>query len=361
MSLSPFSAKIVSLLERSLAMAHVLYLNYTKAEQGLEEQVFGSFAKLTFYKGPGEPDDPPPEAECLRADGIISGAAQHDVGPIDRYPQCKIIVRLGVGYDNLDVKAWSERGVPVCNVPDYGTTEVADHALGLMLALVRGIVPYQDRLRPDPVGAWGWSPAPPLMRRLRGATFGVVGLGRIGLAAARRAAAFDMQVVFYDPYLPNGVDLATGYRRLSSLNALMAESDVVSLHAPYSQSTHHLINAEALAHAKLGQLLINTARGPLIDLEALEHALRSGRIGGAGLDVLPQEPPSPLPRLLRDWQAGAADLRDRLLITPHAAFFSPPGNLDIRRKAAEVVCHYLRDGHLTNCVNWDAIKDRIQR
>lgn len=341
-------------------MAHVLYLNYTKAEEGLEEKVFGDFSKPTFYKGPGVESDMPPVEECLRADGIISGAAQHDVGPIDQYPNCKIIVRLGVGYDNLDVKAWSERGVPVCNVPDYGTTEVADHAVTLMLSLARGIVPYQDRLRPDPVTPWGWAPAPVLMRRLRGATFGVVGLGRIGLAAARRAAGFEMKVVFYDPHLPNGVDLATGYTRIQSLEALLAQSDAVSLHAPYNSETHHLINAAALAHAKPGLLLINTARGPLIDLDALYQAMKEGRVGGAGLDVLPQEPPTPLPPLLAEWAAGADWIKERLLITPHAAFFSPPGNLDIRRLASEVVCHYLRDGKLTNCVNWDAIKHHFK-
>ena len=337
-------------------MAHVLYLNYTKADEGLEEAVFGDFAQLTFYKGPGVASDMPPVEECLRAQGIISGAAQHDVGPIDQYPQCKVIVRLGVGYDNLDVKAWSARGVPVCNVPDYGKTEVADHAVTLMLALARGIVPYQDRLRPDPVGTWGWAPAPTLMRRLRGGTFGIVGLGRIGLAAARRAAGFDMQVAFYDPHLPNGVDLATGFKRVHSLEDLLAQSDAVSLHAPYNEETHHLINARTLSYAKPGLLLVNTARGPLIDLDALYEAMKSGQVGGAGLDVLPQEPPTPLPALLADWSAGAAWLKDRLLITPHAAFFSPPGNLDIRRKASEVVCSYLRDGKLTNCVNWDAIK-----
>ena len=114
-----------------------------------------------------------------------------------------------------------------------------------------------------------------------------------------------MKVVFYDPHLPNGVDLATGYTRVQSLEALLAQSDAVSLHAPYNRETHHLINAAALAHAKPGLLLINTARGPLIDLDALYQAMKEGQVGGAGLDVLPNEPPTPLPPLLADWAAGA--------------------------------------------------------
>ena len=131
--------------------------------------------------------------------------------------------------------------------------------------------------------------------------------------------------------------------------------------APYTPENDKLVSKAVIDAMKPTGIIVNIARGGVCDEDAILAALREKRIGGAGLDVLPQEPPSPLPRLLRDWQAGAADLRDRLLITPHAAFFSPPGNLDIRRKAAEVVRHYLRDGHLTNCVNWDAIKDRIQR
>jgi phosphoglycerate dehydrogenase-like enzyme len=161
--------------------------------------------------------------------------------------------------------------------------------------------------------------------------------------------------------LPNGVDLATGYRRVHSLEELFEQSDAISLHAPYHEGTHHLINQTILAHAKAGLILINTARGPLIDLDALYTAMKSGAVAGAGLDVLPQEPPTPLPALLAEWSAGDGWIKDRLLITPHAAFFSPPGNLDIRRKASEVVCHYLRDGTLNNCVNWEAIKSHFRK
>ncbi|MCX7383629.1 MAG: C-terminal binding protein [Alphaproteobacteria bacterium] len=328
-------------------MANVLYMNYAPSPDGLEQATFGDFARTTSHR----PDAVVPVEECLAADGIISGSANHDVGDVNQYPNCKIIVRMGVGYDNLDSKAWGARGVPVCNVPDYGTSEVADHAVSLMLTLARGTHYYATRLAADPVGNWGWAPGAPLMRRLRGQTFGIIGLGRIGMAAARRAKGFDMDIVFYDPELPNGVELGVGYRRARSLKELMEASDAISLHAPFTDSTRNIINAESLSWAKDNLILVNTARGPLVDLDALRDALKSGRIAGAALDVLPSEPPVPLHPLFAALQAGEPWIKDRLILTPHAAFFSPPANLDIRRKAAEVVLHYLRDGRLTNCVN----------
>ena len=328
-------------------MKHVLYLNYTPSPDGLEQATFGDFARTTSHKA----NAVVPAAECLSADGIISGSANHDVGDVNQYPNCKIIVRVGVGYDSLDSVAWGKRGVPVCNVPDYGTSEVADHAVALMLTLARGTHYYATRLAADPVGNWGWAPGAPLMRRLRGQTFGIVGLGRIGMATARRAKGFDMDIMFYDPDLPNGVELGVGYRRARSLKELMEACDTISLHAPMSEQTRHMINAESLSWAKDNLIIVNTARGPLIDIDALHDALQSKRIAGAALDVLPSEPPIPLHPLFQALQAGEAWIKDRLILSPHSAFFSPPANLDIRRKAAEVVLYFLRDGRLTNCVN----------
>jgi D-3-phosphoglycerate dehydrogenase/C-terminal binding protein len=210
-------------------------------------------------------------------------------------------------------------------------------------------------VRRDPAGGWNFAAAP-LVRRLRGATFGVIGLGRIGLAAARRAAAFDMRVVFYDPYLPNGTELAVGYQRLPSLAALMAASDIISVHAPLNSETRGLIGAAELALAKPGLILVNTARGPIVDLDALADALRQGRIGGAGLDVLPVEPVDPTHPLVAAWRAGEPWVDGRLILTPHAAFYSPDAIQDMQRKAVEVIVSYLRDGVLTNCVNRPFLK-----
>jgi D-3-phosphoglycerate dehydrogenase/C-terminal binding protein len=235
-------------------------------------------------------------------------------------------------------------------VPDYGTTEVADHALALMLALTRGTYTYPNEIVVGASDNWHFSKAP-LIRRHRRATFGVVGLGRIGLAAARRAAAFDMNVVFYDPHLESGVDLSTGYDRVHSLADLFGQSDVVSIHAPLSAETRGLINAPVLAAAKPGLILVNTARGPIIDLDALEAAMRAGRVAGAGLDVLPNEPGDLDHALVKAWRAGEDWIKHRLIVTPHAAFFSPDAMVDLRLKSVEVVHAYLTEGRLTNCVN----------
>jgi phosphoglycerate dehydrogenase-like enzyme len=279
---------------------------------------------------------------------------------VERLDSCRIMVRAGVGYDHIDIAACAERGIPVCNVPDYGTTEVADHAIALTLALARGLVSYHARLLADPVAGWHWL-GPPLVRRLRGGTFGIVGLGRIGTATSRRASALDMEVCFYDPYLPDGTELAHGYRRCASLHALLAAADVISLHCPLTEHNRHMIDAVALAAIKPGTLLINTARGALVDLTALEAALRDGQLGGAGLDVLPDEPPDPEHSLVQAFRRREPGLDGRLLLTPHVAWFSSAGRADLRRKSAETVRDFLLAGRLRNCVNQAMVETTERR
>ncbi|MDE1991888.1 MAG: C-terminal binding protein [Rhizobiaceae bacterium] len=294
----------------------------------------------------------PVEAAALaEADAVINYSAVQHVGanPAD-FAKARIAVRAGVGFDNLDIVGWGAKGVPVCNVPDYGTTEVADHAIGLMLALTRGTSTYAPKLIEGGASAWHFGLAP-LMRRHRGAHFGVIGLGRIGLAAARRASAFDMKVTFYDPLLESGVDLSTGYERVHSLEELMASSDIVSVHAPLSADTRGLLGDKAFAAAKPGLIVINTARGPIIDLDALERAMRSGNVAGAGIDVLPNEPQDMDHPLFAAWRKREAWIAERLIVTPHAAFYSPAAMEDLRLKSVEVVYRLLTEGHLTNCVN----------
>jgi phosphoglycerate dehydrogenase-like enzyme len=274
---------------------------------------------------------------------------------VERMDSCRILVRAGVGYDHIDIAACAARGIPVCNVPDYGTTEVADHAIALTLALARGLVSYHARLLADPHAGWHWSGAP-LVRRLRGGTFGIVGLGRIGTAASRRAKALDMEVCFYDPYLPDGTELGHGYRRYDTLEALLAASDVVSLHCPLTDDNRNMIDEAALSAIKRGALLINTARGGLVDLSALEAALRDGQLGGAALDVLPEEPPDPEHPLVEAFRRREPGLDGRLLLTPHVAWFSPAGRADLRRKSAETVRDFLLAGRLRNCVNRTALE-----
>jgi lactate dehydrogenase-like 2-hydroxyacid dehydrogenase len=292
-----------------------------------------------------------PEESWRRADAIIVNNKVHLTQEVAaKAERCRIVVRAGVGYDKIDGPAWAARGIPVCNTPDYGTTEVADTAIAMMLSFARGIDAYQPALHADLAGNWRFAIAP-AVRRLRGAVFGVVGMGRIGMAAARRAAAFDMDIAFFDPYLPNGTELALGYRRLRSLEELLGLADVVSIHAPLTDGTRGLIGADAIARMKPGAMLINTARGPILDLAAVHDGLKSGRLGAVGLDVTPVEPPSPDEPLIRAWRSDEDWIRGRFLLTPHAAFYSGPALEDMRVKSTETAVRFLREGVLNNCVN----------
>ena len=289
------------------------------------------------------------DEQWAAADALVSVldlTAEHR----SRLDRCRILVTPKVGFDNLDLAAWGELGIPVCNVPDYGTQEVADHAMALMMSLMKGITFHTRELKKDPRGLW--RPAlNPFGKRLSVCTFGIVGLGRIGTAAALRAKAFGMDVVFYDPYASNGSDLAIGVRRVHSLEDLFGQSDVVSLHAPLSPETEKLINADVLAASKPGLILINTARGPIIDLDALYDAMRADQVQAVGVDVLPEEPADPDHPLIKAWAADEEWIDHRLLITPHSAFFTPESVYDMRYKGGEIAVTYLSTGRLQNCVN----------
>jgi len=293
-----------------------------------------------------------PAGELEGCDAVV---VWHEL-PIDRafiarLHNCRIIVRAGVGFDHIDLAAAAAAGIPVCNTPDYGTSEVADHAIGLMLALRRGIVSYHQQLMADPHAGFDYSRAP-LVRRLRGGVFGVVGLGRIGTATALRAKAFGMNVLAYDPYASRGAEIAVGVERTDALASLLAESDVVSLHCPLTEETRGMINGRSLRHMKRDAILVNTARGAIVDVPALIGALREGIIAGAGIDVLPVEPPPPGDAVALAYHRRADPLvGDRLIVTPHAAWSSPESVSDARRLAVETAMLYLRDGGLRNLVN----------
>ncbi len=242
--------------------------------------------------------------------------------------RCRGIVRAGVGFNNIDILAASARGLLVCNVPDYGTEEVADHAIMLLLAVARRLVPTAVSIRD---GAWDVAVAHG-SPRLRGKTLGLVGCGRIGTATALRAKAFGLDVVFYDPYVPPGLDKALGIRRAATLDQLLPQCQFLSLHCYLEPATHHLIDAETLAQLPAGALLINTARGPIVDQAALLSALESGHLGGAGLDVVEREP-------LDD---DALRRHPKVILTPHSAFYSVEGFVELRRKAAEEAARLLR-------------------
>jgi D-3-phosphoglycerate dehydrogenase/C-terminal binding protein len=216
----------------------------------------------------------------------------------------------------------------------------------MALALRRGLATYTDHLSLDPVAGWRFDAAP-LIRRLRVQTFGIVGLGRIGRAAAARARAFGCRIIYYDPYIADHDE----YVRTATLDTLLAEADIVSLHCPLTPETRGMIGAAQLARMKPGAILVNTARGAVVDIDALAGALKAGRPGGAALDVLPHEPPNPDHELIAAWRLQPTWLAGRLLLSPHAAFYSPESLYDLRFKAAATVRDALAGTELRNCVN----------
>jgi C-terminal binding protein len=268
---------------------------------------------------------------------------------IDRLDNCKIIVRPGVGYDNVDIHAARERGIPVCNVPDYGTEEVADSALSMALSLARGTHLLNSRLRRG-VGEWNVSQAAPIPR-LRGRVFGVIGCGRIGSAAILRAKAFGFDVVFYDPLVPDGVEKSLGVRRADSLQELLRQVHILSLHCPLTEDTRGLVGAEEIAQMSPGSFLVNNSRGGTVDTLAVIEALASGHLAGAGIDVLEQEPPPDECPVLQAWRDPDHPAHDRLLLNPHSAFYCDEGEEEFRTKGAREVLRALRGEPLRNLVN----------
>jgi C-terminal binding protein len=268
---------------------------------------------------------------------------------INSLQKCKLIVRCGVGFDNVDRHLARERGIPVANVPDYGTEEVADSAIALMLSLTRGTHLFNNRLQRG-IEPWSYTQAVPLFR-LRGRVFGIIGLGRIGTAAALRAKALGMEVVFFDPYKSDGIDKALGIRRAETLEELLRQSYVLSVHTPLTSETKHIIAAQQIALLPRGSYLVNTARGGCVDLNAIAPAIRSGQLAGAGIDVMPIEPPPADHPLLVAWRDPTDPCHDRVIMNPHAAFYSEEGLRDMRVKGAQACRKALLGQPLRNVVN----------
>jgi len=326
----------------------------------IEREVAGAGVTFEIVR-PG--DGEVPAGPLRRADAVINCRSRHRLPAhlVAEMRRARVVVQAGVGFNHIDIEACARRGIPVCNTPDYGTLEVADHTLGLLLALVRGTTAYHLRLlrRDD---AWSTSELPmPPVRRMRGRVFGIVGLGRIGLAVAARARAFGMEVAFHDPYLPAGIEHSLGCRRTVILDDLLAGSDVVSLHCPLTPETARLIDDRAIAVMKTDAILINTSRGGTVDLDAIERGLRSGKLLAAALDVLPVEPLDRSHPLITAWSAEEPWLEGRLVLTPHAAFYTPESLADMRRLSMLAVVRFLRDGHLRSCVNLDELSAHGQR
>jgi len=261
------------------------------------------------------------------ADAVLVTYAKLPGDLLRQLTRCKAIGRFGLGVDNIDIPAAAALGITVTYVPDYCMQEVSDHAMALLLALVRK-VPLSDKLVQS--GRWEVPPIVPI-HRLSGRVLGLVGFGNIPRALAPKAKAFGLQVVTHDPYAPAGVLAEAGVEGVG-FDQLLGMSDFVSIHAPLLPATRGLFNAEVFGTMKPGAMLINTARGPLVDEEALIAALDSGKLGGAALDVVTTEPLAKDSKLLG---------RDNVILTPHTAFYSVEALNELQTKCAADVARVL--------------------
>ena len=247
---------------------------------------------------------------------------------------CRVISRFGIGLDNISVATATELGIPVTNVPDYCVSEVADHALALALALVRNVCFFNGRID---AGEYDLAAGPP-MRRFSELTFGLVGLGRIGQAVLRRAHAFGFHVV---AHTHSGNDHQTACRMVT-FSELLAEADVISIHAPLSNATRHLFDRAAFTQMKDSAVLINTSRGPIVDQDALLDAVVESKIAGAALDVFETEPPDLTHPLFQ---------HERVVATPHAAFVSGESVIELRTRATQHIADVLSGRRPQNIAN----------
>ena len=314
----------------------VLYSEDNYPDDSVERRIYGPDVNVLVAKGATSLATIPEELR-VQAEGLMILRYKVTAADLALFPKLRAVCRMGVGYDNIDRVEAAKRQVMVLNVPDYGTTEVADHAISLAMALRRGLLMHLEAQRADPPAVWRYI-NDPLLKRSSVQTFGIVGMGRIATAVALRAKAFGFRVVFFDPYLPNGVELGLGIQRAATLEDLLRQTDTLSIHVPLTPETRGMISTPQLSLLPKGAVLVNTARGPIVDIDAIPPLLKSGHLAGVGLDVVPVEPPvEPVPELIRAYRAREPWTIGRLIITPHSAFYTPQAWDDIRSKSAETM------------------------
>ena len=313
----------------------VLITDYAWPSLDVERRILGAAGAELIVAESGD------EAELVRlappADAILTNWKQVTAAVLNAAPRCRIVCRYGVGVDNIALDHATQLGIPVTNVPDYCFEEVSDHAMALLLACARRVVMFANATRQ---GTWDVKSGRPI-QRLRGQTLGLIGFGRNARALAPKAMGFGLKIVAYDPWV-SAEAVAPFGTHTQDLDALLRESDYVSIHVPLTEETRGLINARTLRLMKPSAYLINTSRGAVIDEPALVQALTEKRIAGAGLDVLAREPgeaENPLFAL------------DNAIITPHASFYSEAAIEELEQKASERVVQALRGETPANVVN----------
>lgn len=314
----------------------------------LEERILNSIGKIICFNATNE-CELPNEIANLDAVIVYNKITLTQI-TINKLLNCKVIVKAGVGFDNIDICAAGNIGIPVINVPDYGTNDVADHTFALFLSYVKKIGFYNNALQKNIVQYWKPGNGKKV-HRLSELTFGIIGMGRIGTAVAMRAKAFGMNVVYYDPYLPDGYDKTYQVKEFKVLEELVSNSNVISIHVPLNRNTEKMINYSLLQNAKYKPILINTARGKVINTEDIYLSLKENIIEAYLADVFESEPPSDNTELLLQFSLEDGIFRDRIIFTPHSASHTIEARKEMREKAAISVKMFIQENKMKNCIN----------
>jgi D-3-phosphoglycerate dehydrogenase len=258
---------------------------------------------------------------------------------LEHLPNCKVVSRYGVGVDSVDLKAATDLGIIVANVPDYCVDEVSNQAIAMILTLIRKTAFFDQKVKSN---RWDFHLGIPIYR-IHGKTLGLIGCGKIGLEVAKKISPFGVKVIAFDPYLQRageGVEL-------TDFDSVLKKSDFISIHCPLNESTRHLMGGQAFKKMEKKPILINTSRGPIVDEKALVEALKEGRVSGAGLDVLEKEPPDPQNPLLK---------MENVILSPHVSFYSVESISELKRRTAENVSAVLLGKWPKSVVNREVVR-----
>lgn len=309
----------------------------------IEKEAIGNLATVKYFLC-DKPEDW--KGQLLKADVILiwhnTKVCSEVIGKLQN---CKAIIRVGTGYDSIDHLAATAADIPVCNVPDYGTDEVADHSIALALSLCRQIVPIDQHCKQL---KWDF-PNKEKIRRFNEMWFGVLGLGRIGTSVALKAKSLGFNVAFYDPYKDNGIDKSLGIKRVKNMNDFLLNMDLISINCLLSEETEYLITKKEINKMRRGTFIVNTARGSVIKKDDLFDALRKGKIAGAALDVIEDEP------LKTKEEAETPNL----IVTCHSAFYSNSSIHEMRYKAAKNAMGLIAGRKPENCINYKVLPRRF--
>lgn len=310
-------------------MKKIFITDYIK-DPDIEKKIFGNLVEVRCGEEEVEKNFDP---YIYSADAIMVWHAKITEDTVKQLKNCKVIVKYGTGYDNIDTEACKKYGIPVCNTPDYGVEEVCDTACAMILASIRQIFLYDYQAKHINEGWQTHNNGK--IKRTSEHSLGIIGMGRIGTSVALRMKAFGMQVSFFDPYLPSGFEKAIGVTRYETLNELLKNSSVITIHTPLTKETTGIIDKQFIDNLNNGSILINTARGKLLkNLDLILYGLENGKLAFVGLDVLPEEPPNPSEKLIVHWKDENSTFAKKILINPHSAYYSTKSWAEMRSKAA---------------------------